>query len=496
MRARDLARATTAIAATAAVWLSPAVALGSNLQVHGVSGANGSACALADGTHADAGMSVTCGNGNGTNLGSIYLNGPSSVPSGSRAYAYIDAPAGVLIDEVSVNYCSNMNSGVGWGGGSFWGPSAQYGGQWPAATCTSNSTGQVTDYPEGVPRYGFQIVRGSGGTAAGYAYVPSFTVFATESAAPTLTAVGTDNIWYHAASWLWNPPSDPWNATLVGTDTTGVCKYQWSVGSASVGQNYPQNQNAWQQCPNNTAWSTSVDTDAYPNGPATFQVADWNAANVPSSDTETLHFDNQAPTVSLNPSVGRASSPEVTVGVAAAAGPSGVASLGCTDNGAALPITAGTVSVRRNGTHRIDCSVANNAIDPQGQHNAGSATLIVQISTSRIPVLSRRRAHGRVNVPVVIGWSWYGAQTIMRHVSVGRLSRRARVTLACAGARCPFKRLSASRATVNRLERRLAGSRLRSGDVLTLTIAVPGRRSERALVHIRNNRSPLVRRVS
>ncbi len=496
MRARRLAL--TAVLAAATIASSPGLALASNLLVRGGAGSGGTTCALIDGHAAASGMSVTCGNGTANNtLNAIYLRSSGTVSRGASAQAWIDAPSGISIDTIGVNYCANMNAGVGWGGGSFWGAGSTSGDQWPPYTCTSTSTGQKTDYPEGVSRYGFQLVCGnSGGCSNGYVYVPSFSLSATETAHPSLVAVGTDNIWYHSARWLFNPPTDPWNAALEGSDASGVCKYQWSVGGAAVGQSYAQNETTWQQCPNNTAWNTSVDTAAYPNGQVSYEVEDYNAAGIATSDSETLDIDNQTPSVSLTPAAGPSGGSAARFDVRAAAGPSGVSSLACSDNGAPLAIAAGTVTVAHAGTHRIVCLVANNAIGPQGQHNAGTTALIVQIATSRVPKLSRRRARGHVNVPVVIGWSWFGRQTVLRRATVGKLPRRARVRLTCAGRGCPWKELSAPRRSVAQLQRRLAGSRFRNGDVVTLTITVPGRISERARVRIRNDRKPLVRRLS
>lgn len=484
-----------AIAIAAAVaGLHPALARGSNLVVRGVAGSGGTTCGLVDGQRASAGLAVTCGNGNGRTLNAIYINSSGTVHQGASAQAWIDAPPGVLIDTASVNYCSNMNAGSGWGGGSFWGPNTQYGKQWSPATCSSNSTGQWSDYPEGVPRYGFQLICGQTNCSGGYVYLPSFSLSATETAQPSLIAVGTENIWYQGGRWLWNPPSDPWSAALVGSDSTGVCRYQWSIGGQSVGQSYPQNDTTWRQCPNNTTWNTSVDTAAYPNGQLTYQVQDWNAAGVATSDSETLDIDNQTPSVSLVAAASRGSA--VTFDVHAFAGPSGLTGVSCGDNGHPLTIEAGTVTVSRTGVHRVDCEAASNAVDPQGVHNTGSAAAVVQIATSRIPLLARRGAHGHVNVAVAIRWSWAGRQTVLRRITIMRLPRRARVGLTCAGRGCPWHGLSAPWRSVGRLKGRLAGTRFRSGDVLTLTIAVPGRISERARLKIRDGHKPLVRRLS
>lgn len=496
MEARRLSQALTAILATAAIGAIPGTAAASNLLVRGVAGAGGTTCALVDGHQDAAGMATTCGNGNGTTLNAIYQNSSGTVSQGAAAHAWIDAPSGISIDTISVNYCSNMNEGVGWGGGAFWGPNSSSGDTWPGAGCTSTSTGMKNDYPGGVSRYGFQLICGQSKCSGGYLYVPSFSLAATETAHPSLVAVGTDNLWYHGGEWVWNPPGDPWNAALVGGDVTGVCRYQWSVGTASVGQSYSQTDTTWQQCPNNTAWKTSVDTAAYPNGPISYQLTDWNAANVASSVSETLHIDNQAPSVTLTPAPAPSTGSTVTVDVQAATGPSGMASLACNDNGTPLAISAGTVTVSGNGTHHVACQVVNNAVDPQGQHNAGSAAVIVQIATSRVPVLPRRRARDHVNVPVAIRWSWSGAQTTLRYITIGKLPRRAHIRLTCTGTGCPWTMLSAPRKSIARLAAQLAGDRFTSGDTVMLTISVPGRISERARLRIRNGHVPLVRRLS
>lgn len=498
MRARRLSQAVPAIVTMAAaiVALSPETAA-ADLTVHGTAGPSGSTCALVDGRYADPKIAVTCGLP-GKTANAIYMTSTGTAANSARGEAWIDAPSGISINTISVNYCSNMNNKTsGWGGGSFWGPGSVYGNEWPAATCTSSSTGQTADYPEGVPRYGFQVVCGqANGCTNADLYVPSFTLSATETAQPSLTAVGAGNIWYQGGRWLWNPPSDPWSASLVGSDVSGVCKYEWSVDGASVDRSYPQNDGTWQQCPNNTGWNTSVDTAAYPNGAVTYQVADWNAAGNATVDTERLYIDNRAPSVSLTPAPGPSRGATVTVDVQAAAGPSGLAGLACSDNGAALAITGGTVRVSRNGTHHVVCTAANNAIDPQGQHNVGTAAVIVKIATSRVPVLSRRRAHGHVNVPVVIGWSWWRARTTLRHITFGKLSRRAHVILTCRGRGCPWKKLRAPSKSIRKLTRRLAGDRFTSTDTVMLTITVPHRISERARIRMRTNRVPLVRRLS
>ena len=70
----------------------------------------------------------------------------------------------------------------------------------------------------------------------------------------------------------------------------------------------------------------------------------------------------------------------VTVTATAHAGPSGVSSLTCSiDGAAAKAYPAGGLSIDGNGKHRVSCTAANGAIDPQGRHNTGSSSMTIDI---------------------------------------------------------------------------------------------------------------------
>jgi hypothetical protein len=102
------------------------------------------------------------------------------------------------------------------------------------------------------------------------------------------------------------------------------------------------------------------------------------------SPVEDLQVDNDPVTVALstpndpNPTVWVDHA--VTVDATATAGPSGVAGMDCSvDGGPASPYPAGGLTVNGNGTHTVSCTASNNAVDPQGNPNTGTATATIKI---------------------------------------------------------------------------------------------------------------------
>jgi hypothetical protein len=101
------------------------------------------------------------------------------------------------------------------------------------------------------------------------------------------------------------------------------------------------------------------------------------------------------------------------------------------------------------------------------------------------------RRHPRVRVKITISWTWNHTHTRIHKVQVGKLPRRATITLKCSGRGCPMTKRSAKAAHLKILVRRLAGTRYRAGDVIVITVSAPGRVSERARIKIRNGRKPV-----
>jgi hypothetical protein len=101
------------------------------------------------------------------------------------------------------------------------------------------------------------------------------------------------------------------------------------------------------------------------------------------------------------------------------------------------------------------------------------------------------RRHPAVRVLIKISWTWTRTSTRIHRVIVGKLPRRATITLKCSGRGCPIKKRSAKAARVGVFAHRLIGTKYRAGDRVFITVSAPGRVAERAVVTIRDGRKPL-----
>ena len=311
--------------------------------------------------------------------------GGSNFPAGSRFGMQTTAPAGIAITnaQVSPYQITNINNNQGWGGGSYWAGGG--GSLW-------HDGDQVeADGPFSSSFWGFQMICGwSTCSNFGDIYVNNITLTASENQGPGLVALGSNNLWYQGGHYVWNPAGDAWPIALSASDPSGVC----SMG-AYVNNNYlpgpsaAANTSEWQQCPNQT-WSTSggaaVDTRDYVSGagslPLTLQAT--NAAQVTSSVSETLNVDNDPVSVALStpndPNPSQWVNHAVTVDAAASAGPSGIAGTNCSiDGGSARSYPSSGVAVNGDGVHTVSCTASNNAVNPQGNPNTGTGSLVVRI---------------------------------------------------------------------------------------------------------------------
>jgi hypothetical protein len=322
----------------------------------------------------------------------IYAASPS-VSAGATGKWQINAPAGITIDTVTVPYIESSDlvssSAHGWqaadywsGGSTIWGPN------------TTSATEGENNYLNS-SYYGFRLYcYSSSCNNQGFLDVPQIDLTATENQGPALTAVGSNNLWYQAGHYVWNPAGDPWSIALSGSDVSGVCNiWAYAAGTLIQGPTATPETDSFQQCPSPVSSSASdnatVDTDqpvpVGTSGSFNLQLNATNAASVTSTVSESIEVDNVQPTVSMstpndsNPG-GWSVNHAVTVDATAHTGPSGLASLDCgADGGAMKPYTSAGVSVDGNGKHTVTCTAANGAVDPQGQPNTGSATMTIDI---------------------------------------------------------------------------------------------------------------------
>ncbi|MGI8902532.1 MAG: hypothetical protein ACR2IP_02490 [Solirubrobacteraceae bacterium] len=273
------------------------------------------------------------------------------------------APAGLAIVGASLANAlsSGVNTGLGWGGGFFWG-----GGGAPV-----NQTKSSYGFSFAPSSYwGFQIVCGGScnpGKATAYFAVGEVTLVAQENSGPSVTADGANNLYYHSRGWV----RGSWPISFSTHDVSGVCGTQAIVnGQGLPGPSASPNPTVWHQCPDLTD-NQGVNTAAYGDGQGSLVLSARNAAGVVSSPSTAIYIDNQTPTVAL---AGARDVPSSTgsaqsVSATAAAGPSGVQGILCSVDGASpqgFPSAAAQVPVSGLGQHSIGCLSASNSVDVNG----------------------------------------------------------------------------------------------------------------------------------
>lgn len=281
------------------------------------------------------------------------------VPRGANAIWQATAPPGLFIRSVVITRMASLgvNSSGAYGGDFYWGGAAS--NVEPGETSAS--------FPNiDAPDFGFNMVCGvqpCSTSDSGYIELSAIQMDIGESTPPSLSAGG---LW-QTTGWV----RGVWPLTVAGVSPSGFCSLGASLaGQAVAGASVAPIQTGWQQCaisPLNDA----VQTTGYPNGPATMVVNGQDAANIPVSYSETVHIDNQAPTVSLSgPTTAPATAGTQYVTATATAGPSGVAGISCSVDGAPAQWYATSVAqipVSGLGPHTVQCKSANSSFDQAGQ---------------------------------------------------------------------------------------------------------------------------------
>jgi hypothetical protein len=168
----------------------------------------------------------------------------------------------------------------------------------------------------------------------------------------------------------------------------------------------------WHQC-SAPGVDQPVNTGQYGQGAVPLTLSATDAAGEPASDTRTLDVDNQAPTISLSGPTDAASTDGTQfVTASAAAGPSGVAGISCSLDGAPpswIATSSARIPVKGVGQHNLTCFSENNARDSAGAPaTSGSANWTLSIRNPSVSTISFARvvdalrckaAHERVRIP-------------------------------------------------------------------------------------------------
>lgn len=272
------------------------------------------------------------------------------------------------------------------------GSTGDYGGNfyWNGGTSdvTPNESSAVFDGLSSSD-FGFVLVCGRancGGASDADIDVAGVVLTVHETTGPALSA--PSGLW-QSSGWI----RGTWTLSFAGDSPSGMC----SLGAQLAGQSLPGSSSTpvswqWHQCAAAPV-NDPVYTSAYPQGADTLQIGGTDAAGIPAALTRTVDIDNQPPTISLTgPTDAPSTAGTQYVTATATAGPSGVAGISCSVDGAAAqwyPASTAQVPVNGIGEHQVQCFSENNAVDATG-NRAGSqpATFAMKIGTPTVAAVA------------------------------------------------------------------------------------------------------------
>lgn len=353
--------------------------------------ANGQGCGLFTASPTPE-YQASCGQAMTILSGGIYGLPASGTEENFTAYA----PLGLTIVGASASFATPGAGANGWGSGDFFSGS---GSSWNYRTSSNES-------PISSSYWGFQLLCNHGGASCGLGGSPpqpegaevsvgSVTLTVSEAQAPSISpAPGS---LFGQGGWVWNPAGDPWPVGASASDPSGACTITATVAGQPVNvenQTASKDEYAWQQCANGT-WTTGVDTRQYVAGSGALPIsltATNAAGNASPAISNTVEVDDRPVSVSLgtpndaNPTSWVNHAVQVTA--SASAGPSGINQTRCSIDGAqSFAYPAGGFNLDGDGAHTVSCTVQNNALDPQGAHNSGTASEQIRIDEAP-PVLA------------------------------------------------------------------------------------------------------------
>lgn len=349
------------------------------------------------------------------------------VNRGTNVIWQASAPHGLFIRSVSVPtlYSTGVNAGSqGAYGGDFY---------WAGASSNIVPGESSASFPNiDAPDFGFNLVCGlahcdnSVHGAEIFVYQAILTVG--ETLGPSLNS--PSGLW-QTDGWI----RGVWSLPLSGDSPSGMCSLSASLADRSLpGSTTSPNQAIWHQC-SASSIDDPVPTSAYPDGADTLRIAGTDAAGEQAALSKTIYVDNQQPRIALTgPTDAPSTAGTQYVTATAAAGPSGVAGISCSVDGApAQWFAASTAQIpvaAVPGEHQVQCFSQNNAKDASGAAGqSATQTFTMKIGEPTIAavafskVVNKLRCHRtvrRVRVPA----RWV---KVRRHGKLVRVHRRARV---------------------------------------------------------------------
>jgi hypothetical protein len=370
----------------------------------------------------------------------IWTGGDNTIQQGTAVHWTVTAPAGLTIASVYIPhmYSEGIDDNTGWGGGFFWsggsGESSTYDGETGWSTATTS--GPAFTWPAGgSPYFGWQVVCGVSSCSNGghqWLSVELLELNVEETNGPFLLA--PTGLW-QAQGWI----RGTWPLRFVGDSPSGLCSMTADLnGQALPGVSVPNDPAVWHQCQSPT-FDENVNTAQYGDGVLPLTISAVDAVGYNASHTELVRVDNQTPTISLSgPTDAPSTSGTQYITATAGAGPSGVAGISCSLDGAPAEWHAGAsaqIAVQGIGVHQLSCTSESNARDSSGTPaSSRTATWTLSIRTPSVATASFARVVDslrckatveRVRIPAHWATAYHGSQRI--RVKVPAQTRRVKV---------------------------------------------------------------------
>ena len=330
-----------------------------------------------------------------------------------------NAPAGLAIVGASTN--SMVSAGLNNQGGDFGG-----GFYWAGGVQTHDGETALGVGPFSSGYFGFQLVCGvSKCTQPAQLDIGAISLYVRETTGPSFAA--PTGLW-QASGWV----RGSWTFFAWGNSPSGLCSLSASLNGELINTTTSgQDVSSWHQCAAPPV-SQPVDTSRYGQGAVPLTLSTGDAAGVPASLTKTVYVDNQQPTVALSgPTDAPSTAGTQYISATGSAGPSGVAGLSCSVDGAPAQWYASStaqVPVSGVGEHQVQCYSENNAVNGNGVHGTsalGSFSMKIGVPTISaigfsgiVNALRCHRVRERINIPA----HWV---RVRRHHKLVRVHRRA-----------------------------------------------------------------------
>ncbi|MGH2870066.1 MAG: hypothetical protein ACRDNK_21160, partial [Solirubrobacteraceae bacterium] len=366
--------------------------------------------------------------------GAIGLNaeGPSYA-QGQGAIWQATAPANMLIVGATVPAGGLTSDYVNAGSGGQWGGDFYWAGGSSNITPAETHGPAISLGPFASNTFGWLLVCGRSTCKRtlgnGDIYVGQIALAVRETSGPSLSS--PSGLW-QANGWV----RDGWTLAFSGDSPSGLCGLVASFGGSGLpGSSSSRDPSAWHQCAAGPV-SDSVVTQGYAQGANTLHIGAWDAAGETVDYTKTVYVDNSSPSVALSGASDAPSSAGTQhVTATATAGPSGVAGISCSADGAPAhwyPGVSAQVPVGGVGQHLVLCFSEDNAVDANGVHGSSPSELfsmkigvptVTAISFSKI--VDKLRCH-RIRELVREPARWV---KIRRHHKLVRVHRRVHTRL-------------------------------------------------------------------